>query len=53
MYVNPDEVPVVVGEEVLETTKKLIENETAGLDDIANIALKVAARTAQVRLPKF
>lgn len=32
MHVNPDEVPVVVDEEVLIAAKKLVENETARSD---------------------
>ncbi|CAD7080110.1 unnamed protein product [Hermetia illucens] len=46
VHLNPDEVPIVVNEEVLDAAKRLIEKKTLGPDGIPNIALKVAARTA-------
>ncbi|CAD7077663.1 unnamed protein product [Hermetia illucens] len=46
VQLNPDEVPIVENEEVLDAAKRLIEKKTPGPDGIPNIALKVAARTA-------
>ncbi|CAD7085939.1 unnamed protein product [Hermetia illucens] len=46
VHLNPDEVPIVVNEEVLDAAKRLTEKKTPGPDGVPNIALKVAARTA-------
>lgn len=40
MHVNPDEVPVVANEEILDVAKRFIEKMTPRLDRIPNIALK-------------
>lgn len=46
VQVNPDELLVVVDDEVLEVAKRLTENKTSGLNGIQKITFKDAAGAA-------
>lgn len=45
-HVNPNEIAVVVEEQVVNAARKFAENNTPRPDAIPNIALSIAAKTA-------